>query len=673
MSFAAGGTKWRDANIGIATGAVSRLVVVDVDGSDAECAIAPYLAAVTGPLFVVRTGRGRHLYFAEPATPLGNRANVLPHVDVRGTGGYVIGAPRVHVTGPVYETDDLLAPLPIIPDPLFALLAPSSASPALANGEGSLWTPALHGPDEIDRRVRGYMATLPTGMHDGDGRDNVAYQLATFVGRDLGQPFDVALEFLKEWDRGNAEPLGDALLEVKLTSALNSKSPTARAIGSGLDRPMVPRPIVSDTPTAADDDGRGDEDVGLVPWPADLADVAYRGIAGEFVRVVGDATEADASAVLVQFLVAAGNLMGRHHYVTLDVAEHYSNLNVVLVGSTSLGRKGTAWSVVRALLKAVEPEFDRRVVSGFQSGEGLIHQVRDAEWGVDKNGMPTLIDEGVEDKRCLIVESEFGRMLRTMAKDGSTLSPVFRLAFDTGTLNIPAKTTRNKATGAHLSMVGHVTKAELRRRLEADEIENGFANRMLWWASRRSKVLPRGGAIDVDRFKTVVADLGIALRLATAQEEMAFSVTGAACFDAMYREDFGIEVSGRLDDLTARGSAIIARLALIYALLDLAQSIGPEHVEAARAVWDRSVATVAYILGASLTDPLVGRLIEVFRTRGEGRVFRTAELYNALGHSVTRNKLHDALELLEDREMIRHDTVHGRGRPVHQFWWVGRA
>jgi hypothetical protein len=95
-------TRWwtevPDANIGIATGAVSGLVVLDVDGEDGEASLAA-LEREHGPLPLtptVLTGKGRHLYFTHPGVPVPNRVRVAPGLDVRGDAGYVVAPPSTH-------------------------------------------------------------------------------------------------------------------------------------------------------------------------------------------------------------------------------------------------------------------------------------------------------------------------------------------------------------------------------------------------------------------------------------------------------------------------------------------------------------------------------------------------------------------------------------------------
>lgn len=79
-------TKWPEANIGIVTGKISGLIVVDCDlGSDHT----KYPETDT-----IRTGSGgHHLYYAYH--PISNKAGIHPHVDIRGDGGYAVAPPSI--------------------------------------------------------------------------------------------------------------------------------------------------------------------------------------------------------------------------------------------------------------------------------------------------------------------------------------------------------------------------------------------------------------------------------------------------------------------------------------------------------------------------------------------------------------------------------------------------
>ena len=89
-----------ESGIGIVTGRISGLVVLDLDGPEAEAAVA---GRSIPPTPTVITGRGRHIYFAHSGVELSNRTGLLPHCDLRGDGGYVAAPPSKHPSGVRYR------------------------------------------------------------------------------------------------------------------------------------------------------------------------------------------------------------------------------------------------------------------------------------------------------------------------------------------------------------------------------------------------------------------------------------------------------------------------------------------------------------------------------------------------------------------------------------------
>ena len=126
-----------------------------------------------------------------------------------------------------------------------------------------------------------------------------------------------------------------------------------------------------------------------------------------------------------------------------------------------------------------------RQQGGLSSGEGLTWAVRDAIWkrepvrqkGRIVDHQDVEADAGISDKRLLVFEPELASTLRVMGRDGNTLSPTIRQAWDSGDLRIMTKNLPVKATGAHISIVGHITRDELRRYLDRTEAGGGDAIR----------------------------------------------------------------------------------------------------------------------------------------------------------------------------------------------------
>ncbi|MBY0228996.1 MAG: hypothetical protein K2W96_06940, partial [Gemmataceae bacterium] len=174
------------------------------------------------------------------------------------------------------------------------------------------------------------------------------------------------------------------------------------------------------------------------PWPV-LAAEARHGLIGRIVDAIEPETESDPAAVLVQGLVAIGNAVGRSPFVRVEGDKHHANLFAVIVGNSALGRKGTSWSRVRQVMEHAAPEWSADCVkAGLASGEGVVWHVRDG--GGE--------DEGVADKRLMIVESEFAAVLKVMQREGNTLSPLIRQCWDTGKLATLAKNAPTTATDA---------------------------------------------------------------------------------------------------------------------------------------------------------------------------------------------------------------------------------
>jgi len=142
----------------------------------------------------------------------------------------------------------------------------------------------------------------------------------------------------------------------------------------------------------------------------------------------------------------------------------------------------------------------------------LIFEVRDPSPG----------DSGASDKRRLIIESEFAQILKVLAREGNTLSPVVRNAWDGKPLQTIAKNAPVRATGAHIAIIGHITKDELLRFVSGTELANGFVNRFPLIGVRRSQELPFGGRLQGEQLERVREATLAALRFASLPRQLSF-------------------------------------------------------------------------------------------------------------------------------------------------------
>jgi len=279
-------------------------------------------------------------------------------------------------------------------------------------------------------------------------------------------------------------------------------------------------------------------------WPQEIEPSGYYGLAGDLVRLIEPHTESDSVALLTQALVAFGNLIGRTAYFTAEADQHFCNNNVVLVGNTSKGRKGSSLGQIRRGFTGLDESWEARRPSGLASGEGLIWAVRDQiekQEAIKEKGKVTgyqtvIADEGIADKRLLVVEAEFAQVLKLASRENNILSSVIRMAFDSGNLQSLAKNSPAKATGAHISIIGHVTKTELLRQLSATECANGFANRFKWVCVRRSKLLPDGGALHTVNFSEIAARFRHAFEFAQSVGELQRDDEARQLWHSVYKQ-----------------------------------------------------------------------------------------------------------------------------------------
>ncbi len=406
------------------------------------------------------------------------------------------------------------------------------------------------------------------------------------------------------------------------------------------------------------------------PWPA-MAPEAFYGLAGEFVRLVEPHTESDPAALLLQFLTGVGNLFGRGAYARVEADTHYCNLYGVAAGETSKGRKGTSWGQAKAPLTAVDQSWQARVKSGLSSGEGLIYQVRDPvvkKVARKKNGQTfyedEIIDEGVDDKRLLVVESEFANVLRQLGREGNILSIVIRDSWDTGDLATLTKNNPTRATGAHVSIIGHITKDELKRYLTRTEAGNGFGNRILWFCAKRSKVLPEGGRIHEVDFEPFLKRLREVVTFASGAGEVHRDPEARALWATVYPE-LSEGQSGLVGALTSRAEAQVLRLSMIYALLDGEKVVRAPHLLAALAVWDYCEASVRYIFGQASGDPVADTILEALKAAPDG-LSRTEVSY-LFGRHETAHRIEQAISELLRRGCISIETIQTKGRPIERL------
>jgi hypothetical protein len=184
--------RWPDANVGIVTGSISGIVVLDIDPKhDGDKSLAVW-EKEHGPLprtAEVKTGGGgRHLYFRHPGGVVHNKVGIAPGIDLRGDGGCVVAPPSIHSSGNHYLWVQGHEPGKIVPADLPAWLLESIRGKGKSTGHSvQYWRQLIH-----------------EGVPQGE-RNNT---IASLAGHLLwhGVDADAVQELLLCWNRVRARP-----------------------------------------------------------------------------------------------------------------------------------------------------------------------------------------------------------------------------------------------------------------------------------------------------------------------------------------------------------------------------------------------------------------------------------------------------------------------------------
>jgi hypothetical protein len=400
------------------------------------------------------------------------------------------------------------------------------------------------------------------------------------------------------------------------------------------------------------------------PWPV-LNPAALVGVAGRIVEAACERSEADPAGVLASVLAWFGASAGTGPHVMVGDTRHYPRLFFFKVGASSKARKGTSEDPPKRIFRAAEAleVFGSRrtplILSPgpLSTGEGLVRAVRDPSDELDDDGQPT--DPGVTDKRLLVIEGELGAPLKAAQREGNTLSAILRMAWDSGDIAPLTKSNRIRASGAHINLIGHITKGELTSLLQTAEIWNGFANRVLWFCVRRPKRVafpePMDGAI-VD---ALARDVREVLDRADQIHRLIWSEEARSQWTRMYSQ-ISVEDAGAFGAVTARAEAQLQRLCLIYALIDGSDRIEHRHFLAATAVWEYAKASAKLIFDGASEDPSRSRVLVLLA----GGPLTQSAINAAFSGHLRGQKLRKVLEDLQAVGAIQATRVSTSGRPL---------
>ncbi|MES2211397.1 MAG: DUF3987 domain-containing protein, partial [Chloroflexota bacterium] len=396
-----------------------------------------------------------------------------------------------------------------------------------------------------------------------------------------------------------------------------------------------------------------DDDLGLLPsrktsgFPDPPAAAAFSGLLGECVYDIAPGTDASLVGLLGCLIAFAGALVpGRAYFHGQQTSSPF----VALVGESSIGRKGTAMRRVQdAMSTCVEAVYVNRViVDGINSGEGLVSHLT---WKHDSFPYEPTVG--------LVYEEEYASLLASRGREGSTLDPKMRQAFDGGPLsNRRSNETKTISPPYWLPALIAITPDELRIRLEAGALQSGSANRWLYLAVEKRETPATN---DEPAFAREHAAAIVAARRVALDDSHPVRVQPAVITTLTEYGDYLPTVSiGISRDLVRRLNVIAFRVALIHALVERSDYVTTEHLERALALTEYGRLGIPWIFGETIGSPDADLLLRHLVT--SGRLTKRAITQEIIRDPIRRQSAIDELVRLGRAEVVTVQPE-GRGRP----------
>jgi hypothetical protein len=201
--------QWSNSNIGIPTGQINGFIAVDIDPRHGGNESLDELISIYGELpetvVAITGGGGRHILFKHPKRLVGNKTGILPGIDIKGDGGYIIVSPSNHHTGGTYEWELSSRPTKVqlaeIPEWLMNMIVE---------------------PNKGEKKPTNYWMKIIQGVDDGQRNMTTASFVGYLLRHGIAAP--IAFELTLLWNERNNPPQPRKVIETTFNSILRAET-----------------------------------------------------------------------------------------------------------------------------------------------------------------------------------------------------------------------------------------------------------------------------------------------------------------------------------------------------------------------------------------------------------------------------------------------------------------
>ena len=346
--------------------------------------------------------------------------------------------------------------------------------------------------------------------------------------------------------------------------------------------------------------------------PPVMAAEGFPALVRSIVEAACASSEAHSVAVAANVIALFCCAIGRGPFQRIGDAVVHARAFALVVGKSGKARKGTAEITPReifrradAILRKTHQSNDRLRIhaGGLSTGEGVAWAIRDArepDAATGKGG-----DQGVNDKRLMVIESEFANVLGQVKREGNILSPTIRNLWDGRDIEPLTKTSQLTATKPHVVIIGHITGHELREKSTENDAANGLMNRFMILHVHRPKLVPLPEPTPGDVLDDLALRMSDSIDHATRGDphgnnthEVVMTPAAKELWCELYPQ-ITRDLDGKAGSLMARSEVYARMLAMVFCLMDRRSEIFPCDLRAALAwveYWHQSI-TYVFLTG----------------------------------------------------------------------------
>jgi hypothetical protein len=416
-----------------------------------------------------------------------------------------------------------------------------------------------------------------------------------------------------------------------------------------------------------------DEDDGISGLPVlrqEQMDTMLYGLIGKIAKVGAHGKGLHPAPIALAVMTWLSAAVSPRIKIPVGDSIHPARLFSVHVGRSATGGKGDSIALLKKIIAYLDAKYPQLTPmfhsGGLSTREGLALKLHD---GFEEKGkeIPAVLD-----KRLMIVESEFVKLLKLGKNDTNSILAVIRELWDFGGSIKPlTKTAPICSTNPHISIYGNVTPEELKANININEIYGGTVNRFLFLFAERLEMVAFPQETQENLVNAIAEDVAEVILWAkatygTGRDDDCPVVNLAEDAKQLWEKEFSRLMqrfgTSVVAEATNRRAPYALRIAPLFAITDKSLVITANHLKAAIAWVDASAQTAEYLFGTPTSKSKVNplhkeKLIKFLQAQPKREATRTEISKHGFSGKLKKHELDHLLNGLVGSLIDKHDVI----------------